>query len=386
VKVDLLIGGTAQKTAIAVAGGRIVWFGPEQDWNGEAAGAYDCGGRAVIPALVDPHTHLVWMGDRLADFEARACGVGYEEILARGGGIRSTIRKTAAATREELVSEARPRVAALVRSGAATIEVKSGYGFTAEAEIRMLEAIADLAVETPARLIPTLLIHIPPVDSSDRAAYLDEVRSVLIPEVARRGLATAVDVFVEKEAWSAAEAEGFIRAARAFGLPAKLHTEQFHRVGGLERGMRERVLSVDHLEACSAEQLPMLARGSTVATILPGVSLHLGIPAAPGRALIDAGATVAVGTDLNPGSSPLYSTSAALGLAVRLNGLTPAEALTAGTVNAAAALGLNDRGKLAAGYRADFLVLAGSDWRDIVYAMGTNVVSEVWIGGKRACG
>jgi imidazolonepropionase len=167
-------------------------------------------------------------------------------------------------------------------------------------------------------------------------------------------------------------------------MRAKLHTEQFHRVGGLELGVRERVLSVDHLEACSAEQLALLARSKTVATILPGVSLHLGIPAAPGRALIDAGATVAVGTDLNPGSSPLYSMSSALALAVRLNGLTPAEALTAGTSNAARALGLNDCGRVAPGMRADFAVLESADWRDVVYSLGTNPVREVFVLGERA--
>jgi imidazolonepropionase len=367
--------------AIAVENGRIAWCGPEADWTGHADSTEDLGGRAVIPAWIDPHTHAVWAGNRLADFEERACGVGYEAILARGGGIRSTIAKTAAESAETLVALARPRIEALVRSGAATIEVKSGYGFTVEAELRMLQAIRELSGIVKARLIPTLLIHIPPLEA--RAEYVEAVVTRLIPEAAALGLAQAVDVFVEREAWSASEALQFISCARAHGLKAKLHTEQFHRVGGLELGVQERVLSVDHLEACSPEQVHLLAGSQTVATILPGVTLHLGIPAAPGRALIDAGARVAVGTDLNPGSSPLYSMSTALALAVRLNGLTPAEALRAGTVNAAAALGLTDCGSIEPGMRADLAVLESPDWRDVVYSLGTNPVREVFIAGER---
>ena len=277
--------------AIAVENGRIAWCGPEADWTGRADSTEDLGGRAVIPAFIDPHTHAVWAGDRLADFEERACGVGYEAILARGGGIRSTIAKTAAESVQNLVALARPRIGALMRSGAATIEVKSGYGFTVEAELRMLEAIRELARVVKARLVPTLLIHIPPIES--REDYIEAVVNQLIPEAAARGLAQAVDVFVEREAWSAAEALRFIECARAHCLEAKLHTEQFHRVGGLELGVLERVLSLDHLEACSPEQVQLLGASQTVATILPGVTLHLGIPAAPGRALIDAGAKVA---------------------------------------------------------------------------------------------
>jgi len=334
--------------------------------------------------LVDPHTHAIWAGDRLADFEERACGVGYEAILARGGGIRSTIAKTAAESAESLVTLARPRIEALMRSGAATIEVKSGYGFGVEAELRMLEAIRELARVVKARLAPTLLIHVPPVERADRAEHVEAVVTRLIPAAASRGLAGAVDVFVEKEAWTADEAARFLQCARVHGLKGKLHTEQFHRVGGLELGVRERVLSVDHLEACAGAQLALLARSETVATLLPGVTLHLGIAAAPGRALIDAGATVAVGTDLNPGSSPLYSMSSALALAVRLNGLTPMEALRAGTVNAARALGLSDCGGVEPGMRADLAVLESADWRDLVYSLGTNPVRDVFVGGERA--
>jgi imidazolonepropionase len=372
--------------AIACADGRVLWTGMAADWTGIAAATVEVGNRAVVPGLVDPHTHAVWAGDRLADFDARTSGVSYEAILAGGGGIRRTIRATAAASQEELVSLALPRIEALLRSGATTIEVKSGYGFTIAAEIAMLEAVRSIVAATKARIVPTLLIHIPPQNAKERAGYLNGICEELVPEVARRRLAAAVDVFVEKEAWSVEEAEAIFSKAQQHGLAIKLHSEQFHSIGGMELGVRMGALSVDHLEALKPEQTATLATSSTLATVLPGVSLHLGIAAAPGRRLIDAGAAVAVGTDLNPGSSPLFSSALALALAVRMNGLTAQEALVAGTVNAACALGLNDCGRMEAGARADFVVTEGRDWRDLIYTMGANPVREVWVGGERVAG
>lgn len=373
--------------AMAVVDGRIAWVGGASAWTGDAATTVDVGGAAVVPGLIDPHTHAVWAGDRLADFDARAAGATYEEILAAGGGIRSTVKATAAATREELVALAKARIDSLMRSGATTIEVKSGYGFSMAAEMAMLEAIAVLAESSRARggprIFATLLIHLPPVDAADRRGYVEQVCGELILVVARRRLASAVDVFVEREAWHVDEAAEMIARAKQHGLGIKLHCDQFHSVGGVELGVRMGALSVDHLEAAGEEQIALLAGSKTIATILPGVSLHLGIPAAPGRKLIDAGAAVAVGTDLNPGSSPLYSSAAALALAVRMNGLTAQEALVSGTVNAACALGLDDRGRLEAGCAADFLVLDSGDWRDLIYKMGANPVREVWVGGRK---
>jgi imidazolonepropionase len=374
---------TVEQAAIAISAGVIVWTGKESEWKGEANDAVDTGGRAVVPGLVDPHTHAVWAGDRLADFDARTSGSTYEEILAAGGGIRSTIRATAAASRHDLVALAKPRIDSLLASGATTIEVKSGYGFAPEAELAMFEAIKSLSAITTARIIPTLLIHIPPATAAERSGYISQVCEELIPEVARRNLATSVDVFVEKEAWQVTEAETLFDRATQLSLAIKLHSDQFHCIGGSELGLRLGALSVDHLEASGPEQIARIASSSTIATILPGVSLHLGIPSAPGRKLIDAGAAVAVGTDLNPGSSPLFSTSEALALSVRLNGLTAKEALVAGTVNAACALGIKNAGRLEAGCPADFLVLQTSDWRDLVYTLGANPVRDVWIGGKR---
>ncbi|WP_433970892.1 imidazolonepropionase [Tunturiibacter lichenicola] len=372
-----------REASIAITGGRITWVGRFLDWDGQASATFDVEGRAVVPALIDPHTHAVWAGDRLADFDARTSGKSYEDILRAGGGIRSSIRATAAASKEDLVCLAAPRINRLLHSGATTIEIKSGYGFTTAAEIAMLEAIQMLRAVTPARLLSTLLIHIPPSDPAERARYVIDTCNDLIPEVATQRLASAVDVFVEQEAWHIEEAAQILECAKRHGMKTKLHTEQFQRIGGLELGVGLGVLSVDHLEACASEQLALLASSSTIATILPGVSLHLGIPAAPGRQLIDSGVAVAVGTDLNPGSSPLFSAVTALALAVRLNGLTASEALVAGTVNAACALDLIDIGRLEAELYADFLVLEGSDWRELVYTLGANPVREVWARGQR---
>jgi imidazolonepropionase len=372
-----------ESAAVAISSGFIVWTGRASEWTGTSETTVDAGGCAVVPCLVDPHTHAIWAGDRLDDFEARTSGSTYEQILAAGGGIRSTIRATTAASQDDLVALAKPRIDSLIASGATTIEIKSGYGFTPAAELAMLEAIQALSAISPARIIPTLLIHIPPVVVVERSSYLKQVCEELIPEVARRKLATAVDIFVEKGAWQIAEAEELFSYAHQYGLAVKLHSDQFHCIGGVELGIRVGALSIDHLEASGPEQVARIAASSTIATILPGVSLHLGIASAPGRKLIDAGAAVAVGTDLNPGSSPLFSTSEALALSVRLNGLTAHEALVAGTVNAACALGLRDAGRLEVGCPADLLILHGSDWRELVYTLGMNPVKDVWIRGKR---
>lgn len=372
-----------ENAAIGFQNGLIAWVGRESDWKGETRETLHLEGRAVIPGLIDPHTHAVWAGTRLQDFEARASGVGYENILATGGGIRSTMKHTAEASLETLVNLALPRLEALIRSGATTIEVKSGYGFTLEAELKMLQAIRELQTRVSAQLEPTLLIHVPPKDALERGAYLDMVINELIPQVAVQKLATAVDVFVEREAFNVPETEVILQSAQANHLAVKLHVDQFHAIGGLELGIKYNALSVDHLEASGNDQIKALSSSNTVGVILPGVTLHLGLPAAPGRKLIDAGAAVAIGTDLNPGSSPVYSAQLALALAVRLNGLTPAEALVASTVNSAAALGLFDRGRLELGCRADVLVLEGADWREIAYALGHNPVAQVFIAGSR---
>lgn len=371
-----------EDAAVEIDTGMITWVGPYSEWSGEAEEERDMGGAAMVPGLVDPHTHCLWAGDRLGDFEARAAGVSYERILAAGGGIRSTVRDTAAASVLELIGLTRPRVARLVEGGATTVEIKSGYGLDPEAELRSLEAICTIRDRAKVRIVPTLLIHLPPAAGEERPTYLRMVTDELILKVAERKLATAVDVFIEREAWHPEEAAAIFRAADAAGLKVKAHADQFHAIGGVEVALEHKALSVDHLEASGPGQIAAIAASNTVATLLPGVTLHLGIGAAPGRALIDAGAIVAVATDLNPGSSPIYSTQHALALSVRLNGLTPAEALVAATVNAATALGLEDRGAIVVGARADLVMLEDPDWRCIAYGIGASPVARVFIAGE----
>ncbi len=368
--------------AIAINAGRIVWCGPRREWRGSAVEEVDANGCAVVPGLVDPHTHTVWGGDRLADFDARASGVAYEAILAQGGGIRHTVAATRNSSDATLLATAIARVERMTRAGATTIEIKSGYGLTRHDEFRQLDTIRVLTAHVPAQISTTMLFHLPPKQDAERAAFVHESVHEWIPQIAADGAATAIDVFIEREAFTLGEADLLFRAARQAGLACKAHADQFSAIGGTELAIAHGALSVDHLEASGPAQITALARSATVGVVLPGVSLHLGLPAAPGRALIDAGAVVAVGTDCNPGSSPLFSMSLALALAVRLNGLTPAEALTAATANAAAALGNERVGRIAPEMCADFLILRSADWRDLPYTLGDDVISRVFIAGS----
>lgn len=269
----------------------------------------------------------------------------------------------------------------MMQAGATVIEVKSGYGDTWEGERRQLEVIRLLRTDTRARIEPTMLFHLPPRDPAHRDEYIAQAVAEWIPSLMRDGAATAVDVFIERDAFSVADADALLGAARAAGLAVKVHVDQFSVLGGLEMALRHGALSVDHLEASGTPQIAALAMSTTVGVILPGVTLHLGIASAPARAFIDAGSAIAIGTDCNPGSSPLASMALAMALAVRLNGLTPAEALTASTANAAAALGITDVGRIAPGMAADFLLLRSDDWRDLPYTLGEDAVERVIIAG-----
>ena len=367
--------------AVAIHAGRIVWCGPRTDWNGTAARETDAGGCAVVPGLVDPHTHVVWGGNRLHDFDARASGVTYEEILRSGGGITYTVTRTNASDPEELLACAHARVQRMMRAGATTIEIKSGYGFSWHNERRMLDTVRSLSACVPAQLVATMLFHLPPREAADRNDYVQQAVREWIPALAEEGLADAVDVFIERDAFTVDEADLLLRAARHAGLGCKAHADQFNAIGGTELAIRHGALSVDHLEASGEAQIAALADSPTVGVVLPGVTLHLGLPAAPARALIDAGAAVAVGTDCNPGSSPLFSMSLAMALAVRLNGMSLAEALSACTANAASALGLTHVGRIAPDMCADFLILRSADWRDLPYTLGDDAVARVFIAG-----
>jgi imidazolonepropionase len=330
----------------------------------------------------------VFGAPRLADHERRALGEDYRTIAERGGGILQSVKDARARPEEELVTLTRARVATLLAHGATTIEVKSGYGLDPATELKLLRVIRATAATALAALVPTFLgAHaVPPEFRTRRADYVRLLCDDLIPTVARERLAVACDVFCEPGAFDGVEARAILGAARAHGLALKLHADEFEGSGGAELAAELGALSADHLGAISDAGIRALAASDTVAVLLPATMVFLGRrQQAPARRLVDAGAAIALATDFNPGSSPTVSLPLVMVLGVSQLGLRHAEVLTGVTVNAAAALGLaTDRGQLAPGFRADLVSCDVSDWREVAYWMGANLVTAVWTGGS-AC-
>ncbi len=340
----------------------------------------------VYPGFVDCHTHAVFGTPRLDDHERRALGMDYKTIAAAGGGILESVRDVRARPEGELAALTLARLGALLAHGATTIEVKSGYGLDCETELKQLRVIARLAGAQPATLVATFLgaHEVPPEFRDRRADYVRLVCEEMIPAVARERLAVACDVFCEPGVFSVAEARTVLAAARRHGLALKLHADELDGSGGAELAVEMGALSADHLAGVSAAGIGALAASETVAVLLPTTLLFLGSRSqAPARRLLDAGAALALATDLNPGSSPTLSLPLVMALAVSQLGLRHAEVVNAVTVNAAAALGLvADRGQLAPGFRADIVVGDVADWREVAYWMGGNAVTAVWTGGS----
>ena len=348
--------------ALVWEGGGIVWVGPRATLPAayRSAERLDAGGGLVVPGLVDCHTHLAFGGWRADEFVRRIEGAGYLDIARAGGGIARTVRLTRAAGEDALAARARGFLGEMLALGVTTVECKSGYGLDRAHELALLRVYRRLAEEGPARLVPTLLAaHVVPEEYRDRRdAYVALVADELVPEVARLGLASCCDVFVEASAFSVGEARRILLAGRAAGLAGKLHADQLTGGGGAELAAEVGALSADHLEHVSHEGVAAMAAAGTVAVSLPIASLYLGQPPMPARRFIEAGVPVAVATDFNPGSAPSYHLPLALTLACTLQRMTPAEALKGATVYAARAVGLEDRvGSLQPGKAADFAVL-----------------------------
>jgi imidazolonepropionase len=379
--------------ALAVDGETIVYAGPSSGIDRAirprpSARRIDARGRTLLPGFVDPHTHLPFAGSRETEFEQRLAGRTYREIAAAGGGILSTVRRTREASEEDLVAASLPRLRRMLEGGTTTIEAKSGYGLSLEAEIRQLRALRELAGIQPVEIVPTFLgAHTVPLEHREsREAYVREVVEEMIPRVAEEGLAEYCDVFCEEGAFTPAETERILEAGRRRGLRARLHADQLTGSGGAELAARFEAASADHLEFVSEEGIAAMSRAKVAAVLLPSAGFFLmSRERPPARALIEAGVPVALATDLNPGTSMTESMALVLVLACLQLRMTAAEAITAATLNAAACLGRADRvGSLEEGKQADVQVLDIPNHRHLVYHFGVSHVETVLKKGKVA--
>jgi imidazolonepropionase len=378
--------GLVEEAAIAVTDGRIVWVGAAADAPpAERVDRLD--GRLVTPGLIDPHTHLVFGGDRVGEFAARSAGATYAEIAAAGGGILSTVRATRAADEAELTRTALARMRDLAADGVTTVEVKSGYGLDLETERRALRAAREAGRLAGLEVATTYLgLHaVPPEHRGDRAAYVAYVRDDVLPALAAEGLVDAVDAFAETIAFTPEEVAGVFDQARGLGLPVKLHADQLGDGGGAALAGRYRALSADHVEYASDAGIAAMAEAGVVAVLLPGAFYMLRETRKPPvEKLRAAGVPMALATDLNPGTSPIASLLTVMNMAVVLFGFTAEEALAGVTRHAAQALGLQaDRGALAPGMRADMAVWGVRDPAELSYWLGRRLCSARYLGGKR---
>ncbi|SQD92617.1 Imidazolonepropionase [Candidatus Bipolaricaulis anaerobius] len=362
---------------VLVQDGRIAEVG-EGRWPRFAGPTLDAEGRTVTPGLVDPHTHAVFAGNRVQEFLARAKGERYT-----GGGILTTVQAVREAPEGELVRLARPRLMRVLELGTTTVEIKSGYGLTLEAELKLLRAIRRLGEELPLTVVPTFLgAHAFPPEIP-REEYIRRVVEEMIPTVAGDGLARFCDVFCDQGFYTVVEARTILRAARAAGLGVKVHADELSGVGAAELAAELAATSAEHLLHVSEEGIASLARSGTIAVLLPATAFLLDEPYPPARKLIGAGVPVALGTDFNPGSSPVASLPLILSLAVLRMGMSPAEALVAATLNAAAAIGLaNEVGSLEPGKQADLVVWDAASYEEIPYWIGQNLGQAVVARGR----
>jgi imidazolonepropionase len=380
--------GRVGNGAVAVRDGTIRWVGPREALPEAFAGlpVSDFADRLVTPGLVDCHTHVVYGGHRAAEFEMRLEGATYEEVARAGGGILSTMRATRAADEASLLSAALSRVDRMLAAGVTTLEVKSGYGLTVADEMKMLRVARRIGEERPVRVVTSwLAAHAVPPDT-DRETYLRDVVIGGLDAAKAEGLVDQVDGFCEGIAFSAAEMERVFEHAAGLGLPVKLHAEQLSHAGGTALAARHGALSADHLEHIVEDDAKALARAGSVAVVLPGAFYTLRETRAPDIAALRAyGVPIAVATDCNPGSSPLFSLPLALNMACTLFRLTPEEALAGATRNAARALGLGDTvGVLAPGYAADIAVWDVAEPAELAYRIGYDALAARFVGGRQA--
>ncbi len=377
--------------AMFVRSGSIVRTGARAEIEkliGSDCEVVDGGGRIVTPGFVDAHTHPVFAGNRADEFEMRAGGKTYQEIAAAGGGIKSTVRRTRAASEGELFATSKQYCEWFLRLGTTTVEAKSGYGLTLEDELKMLRVIRRLNEQTPLRYVPTFLgAHIVPEEFKDhRPAYVDLVVNEMIPQVAREGLAEYCDVFCEGGAFDVDESRRILQAARSYGLKLRVHADQLSSNGGAQLAAELGATTADHLEHAGEAGIAALKYAGTQPVLLPASVLMIGSQRYPNaRAMIEAGLAVVLATDFNPGSSPVPSMLLALTLAATQMKMLPAEAITAATINAAYSLSLGDEiGSLEEGKRADFVIHDCEDYRELGYFAGIEHPVAVYPNGELA--
>jgi imidazolonepropionase len=378
--------------AIVVEEGKILWIGPEcelpdeyREWD-----FVNGAGGTLLPGFVDPHTHLVFAGERSGEFEMRARGAAYLDILAAGGGILSTMQETRKASEEELFEASAGRMRRLLEGGTTTVEIKSGYGLNLETELKMLRVARRLGRELPQTVRTTFLgAHATPPEYKGRSdEYVQVVVREMLPEVAASGLADYVDVFCETGVFDLKQTRHIVETAQEFRLPARLHADEVHAMGGGALAAKLGTRSADHLIATDDASITALAASDTAATLLPGTAFVLGKGRwAPARKMLEAGCILALASDLNPGSCHMESMAMVMQIATVQMGLTPGEALAAATLNAACTLDLGDKvGTLDVGKQADLVVLGAPNFRHLGYRMGVNLIEQVFVAGKQVLG
>ena len=374
---------TIAEAAVVIENDRIGWFGAESDLPEASADTevIDAGGGCVIPGLIDCHTHTVFAGTREHEFVQRIEGKSYVEIAEAGGGIRDTMQQVRAASKEELVKLAQPRLRRMLHNGVTTVEVKSGYGLTVAAELKMLEAIADLDAHVPSDVVGTYLAAhtVPPEFAGDPNGYLDAILDDdVLMRITNEGWAEFCDVFCERSAFDVEQSRRVLLACKKHGLRPKVHADQITQMGAGKLAGEVGAISADHLECIDEGGMAALKEAGTIAVLLPGCSFFLGVQQAPARRLIDFGLPVALATDYNPGSSMVASLPLVMSIACTQMRLTPTECLVAATANAAAAINRHDRlGAMAVGMQADLVVLGTPNFDRFCYELGHYPVQKV---------
>ena len=395
---DMQDVGTLENGAIAISGQKIVAIGHSQDLleRFSASTSLDASGKVVCPGFVDPHTHVVYAGDRVNEFEMRIKGASYMEIMEAGGGIISSARAVRAASVDQLVSETRQRLDAMLRLGTTTLEVKTGYGLDEASELKLLSAIESLAKTHPCTLVPTFLgAHAIPAEySSNPELYVNLVIEKMLPHAAAwyanslfksLDIPFFCDVFCEKNAFSLKQSRRILEAGIALGLGAKIHADEFTSLGGVKLAVELKATSVDHLDETTPEERTRLAGSNTIGVVLPAVNFNFGSAHfADARSLLDSGCALALSTDINPGSAPCPSLPLVMAIAARYQHLLPSEVLNACTINAAHAIGMGSRvGSLEIGKQADVLILKTADYRHLCYQFADNLVETVFKNGEQ---